>query len=103
MFLDDEDLPQELSGLQDFVGDIAQHLLKTAMLFARPRAEEDVVEQQLLHHRGHHPIDLSPRQVHQDGGKLPDLGMDAQGHRTPGGARNSTSRPHRDPSVTFVS
>jgi hypothetical protein len=36
MFRYGEDLRQELAGLQDFVGDIAQHLLEAAVLFARP-------------------------------------------------------------------
>ena len=66
--------------LEDLVGDVAQHLLESPVLLARPLAVEDVVEEQLLHHGRDHPVDLRPRQVDQDGVELADLGSDFEGH-----------------------
>ena len=56
-----EDLLEKVLDLEHLVGDVAEDLLEAAVLLAGPVAVEDVVEEQLLHHRGHHPVDLRRR------------------------------------------
>ena len=49
----------------DLVGDEADELLEPAMLFAGDLSVEDVVEEELVHHRRDHHVDLAPGQVDQ--------------------------------------
>jgi hypothetical protein len=80
---DRQDILEKILDLEDLVGDVAQDLLEAAVLLAGAVAVEDVVEEQLLHHGGDHPVDLGPRQVHEDRLQFPDLGGDAEAHAGP--------------------
>ena len=62
-----EHLLEQVLDLEHLVGDVAEDLLEPAVLLAGPVAEEDVVEEQLLHHRRHHPVDLGSGHVDQYG------------------------------------
>jgi hypothetical protein len=52
---------------------LAQHLAEEVVLLARLVAVEDVVEEQALHHGGHHPIDLAAGPVDQDAPQASDF------------------------------
>ena len=51
------------------------------VLGAGTLAVEDVVEQQLLHHAGNHPVDLASGAVHEDAAQALDFGFDSQWHQ----------------------
>ena len=78
VFLDGEHLRQKSLRVEHLVGHEPEHLLKPPVLLARAGAVEDVVEEQLLHHRGDHAVDFRARQVDQDGGQLADFGGDSE-------------------------
>ena len=49
---------------------------KPTMFVAGPFAEENIVEEQILHHRRHHAVHLGPRFVHQHLAQPADLRCD---------------------------
>ena len=73
-FLVRQGLGQQVLREQQLRAEELQHALEAAVLLARPVAEEDVVEEQLLHHRRDHPVDFRSRLVDEDlasGGRPP--------------------------------
>src|SRR5436190_2022208 len=75
-----EDFLEKILDVEDFLGDVAHQLLKTAMLLARDLPEEDVVEQQLGHHRRNHHVDLASGKVDEDALEPADFARDVQPH-----------------------
>ena len=71
-----EGLAQQIGGLDDLDPEHLEQPAEAAVLIARLFAEEDVVEQQLLHHRRHHAVDLDPGLVHQHPAQPADFGCD---------------------------
>ncbi len=70
-----------------------QHALEAAVLLARAVAEEDVVEEQLLHHRRDHAVDFRSRLVDQHLPQAADLRGDARPSRAqPRAAASARSR-----------
>jgi hypothetical protein len=66
-----EDLLEKIAGVEDLVGDELQDLPEPPVLLARARPEQDVVEQQVLHHRRHHPVDLAAGLVDENRPRRP--------------------------------
>jgi hypothetical protein len=73
-------LHQQLARFQHFNAECSEQPHEAVMLFARPLTEENVVEQELVHHGRHHVIHFRTRRVHQHALQPPDFGPDVQ-HR----------------------
>src|SRR5207244_7432827 len=71
---------EEILRVEDVVGDEADELLEAPVLLAGHLAVEDVVEEELRHHRRDHDVDLAPREMHEDALQPPDLARDVELH-----------------------
>ena len=67
-----QDLLEELLNVEHLVRHEAEHLPEPPVLLARAGPEQDVVEEQVLHHRGHHPVDLATGLVDEDRAQAPE-------------------------------
>ena len=81
---------QQVRCVQHFDAEQLQYATESGVLLASPIAVEDVVEEQLLHHRRDHAIDLGTWLVDQGAAQTADLGGDAD-HRGREGRRALTA------------
>jgi hypothetical protein len=72
-----KDFLEEVLDLEHLVGDVAEDLLEAAVLLPGAVPVEDVVEEELLHHRRHHSVDLRAGQVDENGLEFADFGIDS--------------------------
>ncbi len=79
-----EGLLEQMAGLDDLDAEELQEAAEPCVLFARPLAEQDVVEEKLLHHRRHHAIDLRPGLVHEHTTKSADFRCHSDHFALPG-------------------
>ena len=69
----DEHFFEKIFDVVNLVGDEADDLLKSPMLLTRDLAVQNVVKQELRHHRRDHHVDLAPRQMHEHALQPPNL------------------------------
>ena len=74
-----EDLLEEVANLED-LREEPEDLAEPPVLLPGPGAVEDVVEEEVLHHRGGHPVDLATGLVDDDGPESTDFGVDGDRH-----------------------
>ncbi len=71
---------EQVLAVQHLDAGLPHHGAEQVVLVARLLAVEDVVEEELLHHRRRHPVDLPPGPVHQDAPQACDFGIDVDAH-----------------------
>ena len=81
-FLVVEDLFQKILDVVNLIRHEPKDLLKSPVFLARELPEQDVVEQQLRHHRRHHDVDLAPGQMHENALELADFACHVEPHAT---------------------
>ena len=69
-------LAEEIAGFDDLDAEDLEQPAEAAVLVARALAEEDVVEEQLLHHGRHHAVDLDPGLVDEHPAQPADFRRD---------------------------